>query len=275
MSDNLPIPTDNAMAIIESSRAAQEVKVAATIAAMKPRQWDVVERRIAQACSRETLAEQAVYSFPRGGTQVNGPSIRLAEALASAWGNLQYGVCEIDRQGDESSMLAYCWDLETNVTARAEFKVRHIRDARGEKKALTDERDIYERVANDGSRRLRACILKIIPGDVTENAVKLCEETIRAKISDLPAKIKSMVASFEALGVSKQMIEKRLRHHLDATNAAEVIALGRIYTSIKDGMSVATDYFEAEAPAADKTSTIEKARAAASKAAKTTKEEIF
>jgi hypothetical protein len=281
MSDNpVAIATEDTRAIIEASRAAQEVQASVILAKKFPRDWAQVEMKIAQSCARKSLAECAVYSFPRGGTQVNGPSIRLAEALAAAWGNLQYGIVEVDRRGDESTMMAYAWDLESNVTARTEFKVRHVIDSRREgKKALTEERDIYEAVANQGSRRLRSCILKIIPGDVCEDAVKQCEATLGASIKDLPAKLQSMVETFGTIGVTKAQIEKRLRHHLDATNAAEVIALGRIYTSIKDGMSVAGDYFEIEAVEAPKATVPEAARAAASKAAgkkaEKAQEEIF
>lgn len=42
--------------------------------------------RILKSCTRETLAQSAVYSYPRGGQSVEGPSIRLAETLAQEWG---------------------------------------------------------------------------------------------------------------------------------------------------------------------------------------------
>lgn len=271
---------ENAVSAIESSRAAQEVQAAVILAKKFPRNPVEATDRILAECQRYTLAEHAVYSFPRGGTQVSGPSIRLAEAMARAWGNCQYGVVELDRRGDESSMLAYAWDLESNTMARAEFKVRHYRDSnRGGKQALTEERDIYEAVANNGARRLRACILKLIPGDVTDAAVRQCDETIRAQIKDLGGAIARMVESFGKIGVTKEMVERRLRHRMEATNAAEVVALGRIFTSIQDGMSSSGDYFEAEAKEAPKTSTPEAARAAASKAARkpaaAPQEEIF
>ena len=38
--------------------------------------------KILNACTRATLAQGALYSYPRGGQEVTGPGIRLAEAMA-------------------------------------------------------------------------------------------------------------------------------------------------------------------------------------------------
>lgn len=57
-----------------------------------------------------------MYQYLRGGTKVTGPSIRLAEVLAQNWGNLSFGVKELEQRDGESIAMAYTWDLETNVT---------------------------------------------------------------------------------------------------------------------------------------------------------------
>ena len=75
---------------------------------------------------------------------VTGPSIRLAEVLAQNWGNLDFGIVELEQRFGESSMLAYAWDLETNTRQTKVFTVKHKRRARGADVSLTDPRDIYE-----------------------------------------------------------------------------------------------------------------------------------
>lgn len=229
---------------VEESRVMSEVKAQVFMARQYPRDVVKARDRILAECDRIKLAEKAVYSFPRGGTQITGPSIRLAEALSRAWGNIDAGIIEGERTDGESSMIAYAWDLETNTRIRKEFKVAHARDTKSGRKKLTDERDIYEMTANQGSRRLRACILSLIPGDIVEDAVKRCEKTLTAKVGDLATVIPKMVARFGAIGVSKDMLEKRLRHRIDATQAAEVVQLGNVYNSIHDGMATVADYFE-------------------------------
>ena len=80
------------------SRQAQEVQGAIVMAKKFPRdEYDAMER-IKRTCQRATLAEQAIYSYPRGGQTVMGPSIRLAEALAQNWGNIDYGVIELEQK---------------------------------------------------------------------------------------------------------------------------------------------------------------------------------
>ena len=237
---------------VASSKTMQEVKAAVFMAKQFPRDQVAAIKRITAACQRPGLAEQGVYQYPKGDKKVTGASIRLAEAMAREWGNLQYGIIEQEREGDTSTMMAYAWDLETNTRAMVEYKVRLFRDSKaGGKVALDTERDIYEAVANQGSRRLRACILKMIPSDVVENAEKECENTLRARIQDMPAELKSMVESFKEFGVTKAMIEARLRHPLDSSSAGEALAMRRIYTSIADGMGEVKDYFELETTAAD------------------------
>ena len=89
------------------SRQAQEVQAAMVIAKKFPRDEVQSFNRIMQACKRKTLAEQAMYEYPRGGTKVTGPSIRLAEAMAQNWGNLDYGIIELQQKSGESQVMAY------------------------------------------------------------------------------------------------------------------------------------------------------------------------
>ena len=168
------------------SRQAQEVQGAIVMAKKFPRdEYDAMER-IKRTCQRATLAEQAIYSYPRGGQTVMGPSIRLAEALAQNWGNIDYGVIELEQKNGASEMMAYAWDLESNTRVTKIFTVEHKRDTKKGTYQLTDSRDIYEATANFGARRMRACILGVIPGDVVDMAVGECKETVRKGIGKEP-----------------------------------------------------------------------------------------
>ena len=150
----------NALVNAESQRAIQEVQAAMVIAKKFPRNQIEAMERITNACCRQTLAETALYSYPRGGTEVTGPSIRLAEALAQEWGNLQFGIRELSQENGSSTVEAFAWDVERNTRQTKIFQVSHIRYSKKYGNTqLTDPRDIYEMVANQGARRLRACIL--------------------------------------------------------------------------------------------------------------------
>lgn len=234
----------NAVAQSDQQRAVAEVQAAMMIARMNPRDPIAAMDRILNACTRPTLANSAVYTYSRGGSDISGPSIRLAEAIAQSWGNMQFGIRELDQRNGESTVQAYAWDVETNTRREVTFQTSHVRHTKKGSHKLEDPRDIYEMVANQGARRLRACVLAVIPGDVTEAAVAQCEVTMKASADTSPEAMKKMVAAFEPLGVTRDQIEKRIQRRLDAIQPAQVVSLKKIYSSMRDGMSVAADWFE-------------------------------
>ena len=243
------IPQGQAVVAIEQERAMAEVQGAIVLAKKFPRNEKEAVDRIMLACQRPGLAEQALYSYARGGTEITGPSIRLAEAIAQNWGNLQFGIKELEQRNGESTVESFCWDVETNVRQVKTFQVKHERHTKKGSYHLEDPRDIYEAVANQGARRLRACILGIIPGDVIDGAVSQCEETMKAKFALTPELIKKWEDAFSKLGVTKEQIEKRIQRRMDAITAAQIVSLQKIFNSLKDGMSSPADWFEVTAPA--------------------------
>jgi len=237
---------DQGQLSVETSRSLQEVQGQIVMAKKFPRSIPQVLANILEACKRKGLAETAMYSYPRGGQQVTGPSIRLAEELARNFGNLDYGVKELENKDGESVVMAYCWDLETNVRQTKVFTVKHERYSKKKGiEKLTESRDIYELIANNGARRMRACVLGVIPGYIVEEAVDACDRTMRETVSKEPLsdRIAKMIASFKEFGVTQEMIETRLGHKIEATNPTEVVSLGKIFNSLKDGQSGVADWF--------------------------------
>lgn len=244
--ENLPttIKTRGEVANIESARAIQEVQASMIIAKKFPRDQMEAYTRIMKACERPSLAKDAMYAYPRGGQLITGPSIRLAEVLAQNWGNLNFGIRELSQENGWSEVEAFAWDIETNTKQIKTFKVPHIRYTKKGTKNLTDPRDIYEHVANQGARRLRACILGVIPGDITEAAIQKCEQTLQGGDGKpIEDKIRGMLVKFKEIGVTKEMIEERIRHKVDTLIMPELIQLGKIYSSIRDGMAKRENFF--------------------------------
>ena len=237
----------NAVAVVEQQRAIAEVQAAMMIARANPRNQVAAMDRILNACTRPTLAASALYTYGRGGTDITGPSIRLAEAIAQNWGNIQFGIRELDQRNGESTVQAFAWDVETNTRREVTFQVPHLRHTKQGKKRLEYPRDIYETIANQGARRVRACILSVVPGDVVEAAVEQCGATLTAHADITPEGIKKLLEAFQNFGVTKEQIENRIQRRMDAIQPAQVIALRKIYVSLKDGMSAPEDWFDATA----------------------------
>ena len=232
------------------SRQAQEVQAAMVIAKRFPRDEVDSYNQIMQSCKRRSLAESAMYEYPRGGTKVTGPSIRLAESMAQNWGNLDFGITELEQKNGESQVMAYAWDLETNTRQVKIFSVPHIRSTKKGNVPLTDPRDIYEMVANQGARRLRSCILGIIPGDVVEAAVKECQKTLASgNEKSLIDRVRDGIRLFEEkFSVTQEMIEKYIGCKCEAFSENDMIRLNNVYRSLRDGMASREQYFDLPAP---------------------------
>lgn len=237
---------------IESNRAIAEVQGQILMAKQFPRDQILARNNILEGCKRIRLAETALYSYPRGGTQITGPSIRLAEMIAQNWGNLDYGIIELEqtesvgKKHGSSVVMAYARDIQTNTRQQVVFTVPHARYSRAKGLTfLTDPRDIYEMIANQGARRLRKCILGVIPGDIVEEAVDACNKTLLGNNTEpLINRITKMVSYFAELGVTQEMIEKRIGHKMEATLPIEIVGLGKIFKSLQDGMSKIEDWFD-------------------------------
>jgi hypothetical protein len=246
---------------VDEVRAVEEVRAAITIAKKFPRNEIQAVTSIQKSCKRLGLAKMALYSYPRGGQQVTGPSINLAKMLARNWGNIQCGIREIEQGDDYTIVEAYAWDMETNYRPSRVFKVKHERSTRQGTKVLTDQRDIYELNANMGARRLRACILDLIPTDIIDEAIKMCEDTL-AKGDNIPLseRIVKMLQAFEELGVTREMIEAYIQHKIDAINQQEIVNLQKIFVSIKDGYAPREKYFQVQDSSLNQINSVIKAK---------------
>lgn len=232
------------------TRQAQEVQVAMLAAKKFPRDQVTAFNNILMACQRKKLAESSMYEYPRGGQKVTGPSIRLAEAIAQNWGNIDFGFMELEQRGGVSQVMAYAWDLETNARQTKLFSVPHIRHTKKGDYPLTDPRDIYELVANQAARRVRACILGIIPGDVVEAAIERCNKTMREGNDEpLVDRVRTMAMAFEKdFSVTLPMLEKYLGCRSDAFSENDFVRLKKVYVALRDGMAKREDYFEIALP---------------------------
>ena len=229
---------------VEESKAMAEIQAALIMAQRFPRNENQCYIGILDSCKRPFFAEQACYAYPRGGTLVTGPSIRLAEVLAQKWSNLKVGVKILSQTAEQTEAKAFAFDLQTNYMVEQEFVVPHKRTTKKGVQRLTDERDIRELCANIGSRYLRGCILRIIPGDVVDAAVEQCKKTMASSDIPIAEQIRNMAKAFDELGVKVEHLEKRLGHNLDATIPQEIVTLKGIFKSLKDGMAKREDFFD-------------------------------
>lgn len=226
-----------------------EIQSAIVIAKRFPRSEDGAFEKLMKAASRPAFAEDAAYSFPRGGATVSGPSINLAREAARVWGNIRYGL-EIIRDDEESRQIrGWAWDVETNTktTAEDEFKklVQRKQKGGGTLWVKPDERDLRELTNRRGAILMRNCLLQLLPKDLVEDALSRCAATLQGKAKEDPdGARKKIILAFSELNVTPEMLEAKIGHALAQCSPAEIAELRQIYKSIADGNSTWAEYVE-------------------------------
>jgi hypothetical protein len=244
---NLPtVQQEKSLMDVEVAKGIAQIQGAMAIAKKFPRDEMLAMSKIKQSAQRRRLAEAAEYEYKKGGSLVSGPSIRAAEAIKQAWGNILSGVTEVKRDTlrGESTMLAYAGDLESNNWKFIEFTVPHTRDKTGGQEALKSSRDVYERTMSDGARRERNAILALIPGDVTESFLEECNATLSRSDTPIQERIVAMLKAMEQAGVTRAMIENTFGCKAEALTERQLAQLRRIFQSLKDGFGAVGDYFK-------------------------------
>ncbi|MBQ7372515.1 MAG: hypothetical protein IJW67_11680 [Blautia sp.] len=247
---------DSQLAAKNEARVVAEMKGQVLMAKQFPRDTQAVFSKIIDECQRPTLAEKAVYSFPRGTETVTGPSIRLAEVLARNWGNCTFGFEVLERKDStdtvpgRSTIRAYAWDLETNMYVSRQFDVKHWRYTKKGGYCLKEDRDIYELESNVASRRMRACILQMIPGDITAAALAACRKTESSGLTEImkdPRKraetIAKTVQIFGKSGVTVTDLEDFLNAKQNDWTADHMLKLKETINAIRDNISPIGDFF--------------------------------
>lgn len=230
---------------IESERAIAEIQSRLIIAQKFPRDIARAYDKLMESCERIEFAESSTYRYPRGGQQIEGASIRLAEEIAKCLGNIEYGLTELSNKPGESEMEVFAWDLETNTRSSQRFTVKHEKRVKSQNIELEDQRDIYEMTANLGARRLRARILAICPREFESGAIKRCKETRlkKDKVTPITERRINVVRAFKALGVTQTQIEQYIGSKIDDLLDKQLLDLADVYNSIKEGGFNVDSYF--------------------------------
>jgi hypothetical protein len=251
-SNETGIQTREVGAVAASAREEAEIKAAIFLARQFLRDEAAAYTKIMRSCQRPGLAEEAVYSFPRGGQTVKGPSVNLAREIARCWGNIRYGLRVVSVTEDMVHIRGYAYDMETNayVEHEDEFAKRIYRKNKGW--VEPDERDLRELINRRGAILVRNAILQVVPSDIVEAAQREAEQTmIKAAKGELKQSkeeaIRRLALAFSNIAVTTDMLSAYLKHPLENASPEEVANLRSVYKSIMDGNSKREDYFDLNA----------------------------
>lgn len=203
-------------------QAIQRAEVDSTIATAKnfPRDFEkALERAEAMATLTEAIAEECHFSIPRtekNGRRVNiqGPSIRFAEILASQWGNLHIAARVLEIGAKEVVAQGVCLDLQTNV--KWDSEVRQSIVGRNGKRY---SQDVIVTNANAAAAKAqRNAVLKAIPAPLWRPIFQKTLERIGGERTPLAESWQRAVSWF----ASRDVDEGRLRQALGIKRVADL-----------------------------------------------------
>jgi len=251
--ENAEVAKPSTTEVVAEHRERGEIEAQVIMARRFPRNEMVAIERINRSCVRPSFANLAQYEFPRGGTQIKGPSVEFARELAAAWGNMRSGIRVVDEDDERLHIKGFAFDLETNTYSEGEDKFAKKIQRRNKKTGETswvtpDERDLRELLNRRGAILERNAILKILPKWLVEESLEQVEQTKQKASSgelsqDRTGTITRLVKAFSGLGVNVQMIENYLGHGLDVLQPGELASLRAAHQSISDGNSTVDETF--------------------------------
>jgi len=179
----------------------------------------------------EDTAGSMFYVLPRDGKRIEGPSVRLAEIVASAWGNLRTGarVVEVGERYVKAQGAAF--DLETNHACAVEV----TRRITGRKGRYSD--DMIGVVSNAAcSIALRQAIFKVVPFAFVKDIYEEAKKASLGKALTMEQRRTREFEWFGKLGARPEQILKIIgRTGLADITVDDLVSLRGMRTAIQDG----------------------------------------
>ena len=134
-------------------------------------------------------AQECFYSLQRKDNNIEGVSVRFAEIVAGAWGNLRVATRIIGNDGKTVTAQGIAHDLETNLAVSVEVK-RRITDKYGK----TFSEDMQVVTGNAASAiAFRNAVMKVVPKAVTKKVTDEIKAVAIGSAKDIESRRKAMV----------------------------------------------------------------------------------
>jgi len=197
---------------------------------------------IQMATETREIAEMCIYALPRGGKTIAGPSVRLAEMMASAYGNLHVGARVFDADDTQITAQGVAWDLEKNLKVTVEVKRRITK-----KNGTRFDEDMVTVAGNAAaSIALRNAIYRVIPRAYVNAVYEKARDVAVGNAKTLADRRADLLARLAKMGATQD----RVLNALGKTSAEDItledienlIGMG---TAIKNGDRTVDDCFPA------------------------------
>lgn len=213
----------------------------------------------------EATAQSCFYCLPRkekDGTkkEIRGASIRLAEIIMCAWGNIHAATRIVENDGKHITSEGVAWDLQTNVKTTMQNKVSiwfGAKDGKGGYQANSDMQTVLSNAAS--AKALRNAIFKVVPKALVDRVLERAmtfavgdQKSVNSKVADVFDKLIKM-------GIDKEKILAYYgRDNMSQITVEDFKSLIGVGTAIKEGHIKIEEVFDIEKDTASTLSAAEK-----------------
>ena len=193
---------------LAASLAGAEIEQQIATAHRYPRS---VQRAMGNILSMATLdddtAEECIYSLPRDGKVIEGPSARFAELVMQNWGNCRVAARVVREEKDYIVAQAIYHDLETNAAISTEVQ-RRISGRNGRRYS----NDMIVTTGNAAcSIARRNIILAGVPRAVWRKSYDKAREVVMGGFETLANRRTKALEAFQRYGVSADQVFEALK----------------------------------------------------------------
>ena len=246
--ENAPIDGAHQGEVIEVSQAdmlaainKSEIDTQIATAKQYPRNLARVLNNIETlATMDEDTAASCFYILRRQGKVIEGPSVRMAEIIASSWGNLRLQARIIGNDGKVVTAQGVCHDLESNYATSVEVK-RRITDKYG--KTFSDDMQVVTGNAACAIA-MRNAVMKVVPSALIKKVIGKAKMVSLGQSMTLDSSRQNMIQYFAKIGVDEQRILDYLSvEKIDEIDTDMVVELRGLATAIKEGTTTINETF--------------------------------
>lgn len=199
-----------------------------------------IDKATSMVTLSEGIAESCIYSLPRGGKNLEGASVRLAEIVTASYGNIRSGARVIANDGKTITAQGICHDLETNNSITVEVK-RKITDRNG--RTFNEDMQV---VAGNAACAIayRNAVLKVVPAALVSPIYDAAKKLIKGDEKSLPVKRQEALEFFKGKGVKdKQICDILEIKRVEDIDLEKLFTLRTMATALKNNESTVEEMF--------------------------------
>ncbi len=199
-----------------------------------------IQNAMTLATLDEETAQSCFYKVPIKGGFIEGPSIRLAEIMLSAWRNTMVGAKIVGETQTHVTTASFCWDMESNTKVGIEYRQKII-NKQGERFSS----DVITNLTNAAvSKALRNAVFRVVPRSYVNKVERECRKVAVGDQRTLNENRQRWIEWFGKAGVSSEQVLAMLgKASIEDVDLTDLETLMGTATALREGAAKIDEVF--------------------------------